>query len=340
MSQVRRLHTCLPLLAAWCLWSVAPDQLMAQGYDDTFEMRSKLKVELQYADYSEYEYPEPILFSYGTSPYTQNDPYIVNFPEQRYLVKYTHLVGSETQLGFRTQFSRIKPDCDQYFVEGKITRAMSDITTGFLSAMVLYDTREYSSFQGGVGAMWEPTPMTSLQGDVQYYYRGPEATAVGGKMGTLNLRAKVRQVLTLSTAIQGEYTYYNADGEAASFTSHTATVWLSQFLPTQTAVHALFRYYTNTLGIRSFSPSLEVAQMVGWSTVVWLKFRYYTNESDNVSFGEAGVIVPDGLISRAYTIQINQDVTPDVLIYGKFRYYDSSLSVAMNTYMLGVVYAF
>jgi hypothetical protein len=340
MSQVRRLHTCLLLPAACCLCIASADRAAAQGYDDTYEMKSKLKVELQYTDYSEYEYPEPVLFSYGGSPYTQNDPYIVNFPEKRYLLKYTHLLGPESQLGIRFQFSDIKTDCDQYFLEGKVTQTMGETTTGILSAMVLYDTREYSSVQGGVGAMWEPTPMTSLQADVQYYYRGSAATAVGGKMGTLNLRTKVRQVLTLSTAIQGEYTYYNADGDAVSFTSHTAAVWLSQFLPTQTAVHALFRYYTNSLGIRSFSPSLEVAQILGWSTTVWLKFRYYTNESDNVSFGEAGVIVPDGLVSRTYTIQVNQDVTSDVLVYGKYRYYDSSLSVAMNTYMLGVVYAF
>ncbi len=340
MSRVRRLHTMHLLSAACCLCLAAADQAAAQGYDDTFEMKSKLKIELQYADYSEYEYPEPILFSYGRSPYTQNDPYIVNFPEQRYLLKYTHLVGTASQLGVRFQFSDIKQDCNQYFLEGKVTQNLGETTVGFLSAMVLYDTREYSSYQGGVGAMWEPTPMTSVQGDVQYYYRGSDAAAVGGKMGTLNLRTKIRQVLTLSTAIQGEYTYYNAEGDAVNFTSHTAAVWLSQFLPTQTAVHALFRYYTNTLGIRSLSPSIEVAQMVGWSTVVWLKFRYYTNESDNVSFGEEGVIVPDGLISRSYSIQVNQEVASDVLVYGKYRYYDSNLSVQMNTYMLGVVYAF
>jgi hypothetical protein len=340
MSQVRRLHIRVLLPATCLLWLVATDPLAAQGYDDSFEMKSKLKVELQYADYSEYEYPEPILFSYGKSPYTQNDPYIVNFPERRYLLKFTHLLQPESQLGIRFQYSDIKQDCKQYFLEGKITRTTGETTTGFLSAMVLYDTRKYSSIQGGIGMMWEPTPLTSLQGDVQYYYRGAAAVALGGKMGSLNVRTKLRQVLTLSTAIQGEYTYYNADGDAVSFTSHTMAVWLSQFLPTQTAVHTLLRYYTNSLGIRSFSPSVEVAQVISWSTVLWLKFRYYTNESDNVSFGEEGVVVPDGLISRSYTIQLNQEVTSDMLVYGKFRYYNSSLSVAMNTYMLGVVYEF
>jgi hypothetical protein len=340
MSQARHLHTILSLPALLCLTMASPARLAAQGYDDSFEMQSKLKVEFQYSDYGEYEYPEPILFSYGRSPYVQNDPYLVNFPEKRFLLKFTHLVGPESQLGIRFQSSDIKQDCNQYFLEGKLTQNLSETTVGFVSGMLLYDTRDYSSYQGGVGLMWEPTPLTTLQGDVQYYYRGPEAKAVGGKMGTLNLRAKLRQVLTLSTAVQGEYTYYSANGDAASFTSHTAVLWLSQFLPTQTAVHGLLRYYTCTMGIRSFSPSVEIAQMIGWSTVLWLKFRYYTNESDNVSFGEQGVIIPDGLVSRTYTIQLNQEITTNVLVYGKYRYYNSSLSVSMNTYMLGCVYSF
>lgn len=311
-----------------------------QGYDDTFEMKSKLKVEVQYTDYSEYEYPEPVLFSYGVSPYTQNEPYIVNFPEWRALVKYTRLFGSRTALSVKYQFSDLKAGVAGHYVEGKVTRNLSEPVIGLLSGAYLYDSRGFGSFQGGAGISWDVSAITLIQADLQYYHRGPTAVALGGELGSLNLRVKFRQVLTLSTAFFTEYSYYDARGDAISFRSHNLSLWLSQFLPTQTAVHINVRLYTNTAGIKSFCPSVEIGQYLNWATVLLLKFRYYQNESDNVSLGEAGVIIPDGLISRTISAQINRDVSADVLMYLKYRYYKSNLGVAMNTYMLGGVWSF
>jgi hypothetical protein len=319
---------------------LCPHLALCQGYDDSFEMRSKLKVELQYADYSEYEYPEPVLFGYGISPYVQNEPYVVNFPEWRGLIKYTRLFGAKTAVSMKYQFSDIKAGITGHYFEGKVTRTLSSKATGLLSGAYLYDSRGFGAFQGGGGLSWEFSPITLAQVDAQYYHRGSSAAALGGKMGSLNLRAKFRQVLTISTALMTEYSYYNASGDAITFQSHNAAVWLSQFLPTQTAVHASLRLYTNTAGIRSFSPSLEIGQYLNWATVLLLKFRYYENKSDNVSFGEEGVLIPDGLISRTFSAQLNREMSATLLLYLKYRYYNSSLGVAMHTYMLGGVWSF
>lgn len=319
---------------------LATPSIRAQGYDDTFEMRSKLKVEFQYTDYSEYEYPEPILFNYGVTPYVQNQPYIVNFPEVRGLIKYSRLVGERTALSFKYQYSSLREDVSVHYLEGKVTRTLSEPLVGLLSFSYLNDTRGFGAVQGGAGLMWEPHVLTTLSADGQYYYRNPSATPVGGQMASINLRLKVRRVLTLSTAAFAEYMYYDAHGDFISFHSHAIAVWLSQFLPTQTAVHVTARLYTNTAGIDSFAPSLEVAQYLNWATVLWLRFRYYQNRSENVSFGEEGVIIPNGLISRAASVQVNRDFRSDLLVYAKYRFYWSNLGISMHTYMVGTVWSF
>ena len=132
-----------------------------------------------------------------------------------------------------------------------------------------------------------------------------------------------------------------AEGEDdLHFTSHTGSFWLSQFLPTQTALHANFRYYYNSLGIQSYAPSFEICQYLNWATVLRIKYRYYWNESENVSFGEQGVIIPDDLKSHTASAQLNREINSDLLLYAKYRYYKSNLGIQMNTYMMGCVYAF
>ena len=340
MLQVKRSHTAITLLFVFAALLFSPAAAFAQGYDDSFEMKNKLKIELQYADYSEYEYPEPVLFHYGVTPYQRMQPYIVNFPEKRGLIKFVRLLGDRTAAGIKYQYTDIKEDAKQHFVEGRLTRNLGESVIGLATAQLFRDSRGFSAYQGGVGGLWDISVLTSIQGDIQYYFRGEEAVPVGGRMGTWNVRLKARQVLTLSTAVQAEYVFYDSQGQDIAFRSHTTGIWLSQYLPTETAVHLHFRYYHNTMGITSFAPSMEIMQYIDWATVLSAKFRYYQNESDNVSFGESGVIVPDGLVSRAFSIQLTREFSNALLMYAKYRYYDSSLSVRMNTYMLGAVYSF
>ena len=337
MFQVKHRHTIFLFTALGILPSSA---LFAQGYDDAFEMKNKLKVELQYADYGEYEYPEPIIYRYGVNDYRQLEPFIANFPEKRALVKFTRMVAEKSALGIRYQYSELKKDAQQHYLEAKITQTITDGTSCLASVQFLRDSRGYSAFQGGMGSLWEINALTSIQGDIQYFYRGPEAAIVGGRMGTFNARMKFRQVLTLSTALQFEYSFYDAKGEGLKFDSHTAGLWLSQFLPTQTAVHLNVRYYTNTMGITSLAPSIEIAQYIDWATTLWLKYRYYKNKSDNVSLGEQSIVVPDGLRSSSGSIQLNREMSQGLLLYMKYRYYSSNLHVQMNTYMIGFVYSF
>jgi hypothetical protein len=193
----------------------------------------------------------------------------------------------------------------------------------------------------GIGFRWTIGPLTIVQGDAQYYYRGPDAGPVGGQLGSLNLRFKVRQVLTLSTAFFVEYLYYNAQGVDIEFVSHTGSFWLSQFISlTQSALHLNVRLYDNSLGIQSISPSLELAQYIDWATILRLKYRYYANDSNNISLGEQGVIIPDDMISHTISLQVNREINPDLQIYGKYRYYKSNLGIQMNTYLMGFIYSF
>ena len=137
-----------------------------------------------------------------------------------------------------------------------------------------------------------------------------------------------------------EYFFYDASGENLRFKSHALSLWLSQFLPTQTAIHGNIRFYDNSMGIRSWAPSIEIAQYLNWATILRLKYRYYTNRSENVSLGEEEIIIPDNLKSHAVSVQINREFTSDLLVYGKYRYYQSNLDIEMNTYLVGMVYSF
>ena len=324
------------------LWSIflSNSPVFSQGYDDAFEMRNKVKVELQYVDYGEYEYPEPIIFRYGIQDYAQNYPYIVNFPEKRGLLKFTRLVGSATAISVKYQFSDIREEVDQHLGEAKVTRSFGESVIGLLGMQMTRDTRGFNAYQSGAGLRWGISPLTIVQGDVQYYSRGEDAEPVGGKIGSLDLRFKIRQVLTVSTALFLEYLFSDASGDNIDFTSHTGSIWLSQFLPTQTAVHANVRFYDNSMGIQSIAPSLEIAQYLNWATILRVKYRYYANQSEDVSMGEEEVIIPDDLKSHTVSVQVSREVTPDVQIYGKYRYYKSNLRIQMNTYLMGFVYSF
>ena len=314
--------------------------LFAQGYDDAFEIKNKLKIELQYADYGEYEYPEPILFRYGEREYQQNYPFIVNFPEKRGLIKFSHLLGEVTSASVKYQFSNITENTDQHLLEAKLIRSLNENITGLAAFQFINDSRKFNAYQFGTGVLWDPSVITSVQGDIQYYFRGKNSEVVGGKLGMFNLRSKFRQVLTLSTAAQIEYDIYITNGDNLNFTSHMVAVWLSQFLPTETAVHLNLRYYTNTIGINSLSPSIELAQYIDWATVLHIKYRYYKNQSENVSLGEQNIIVPDGLKTHAFSMQIDHEFSTAVLLYSKYRYYNTNMNIQMNTYMLGFVYSF
>jgi len=312
----------------------------SQGYDDTFEMRNKLKVELQYADYGEYEYPEPIVYRYGVHDYMQNYPYIVNFPEKRALTKFTRIIGKTTAASVKYQFSELREGINQHLGEIKLTKNMGSKFIGLISGQMINDTRKFNAYQPGLGFQWQMNPLTIVQGDAQYYFRGKDAEPVGGKMKAVNARIKIRQVLTVSTALLVEYVFYNADGETLQFRSHNASIWISQFLPTQSAVHVNLRYYNNSMGIRSLAPSVEFAQYLNWATVVRIKYRHYANQSDNVSLGEKDVIVPDNLKSNSISVQLNREMSSDLELYGIYRYYKSNLHVQMNTYLVGAVLGF
>ena len=264
----------------------------------------------------------------------------MNFPEKRGLIKFTRLLGGKAALTAKYQYSDLRSDVDQHLGEAKITTMFGEHFICLAGFQVINDTRGYNAYQPGIGFRWDISPLTIIQADAQYYYRGKDAEPVGGELGSLNLRFKIRQVLTLSTAVFVEYLYFGANGEEIDFTSHSASIWLSQFLPTQTAVHLNIRLYDNSIGIQSLAPSIEIAQYINWATILRLKYRYYANRSENVSLGEEEVIIPDDLKSHAVSIQLNREISPDLLAYGKYRYYKSNLGIEMNTYMIGFIYSF
>jgi hypothetical protein len=315
-------------------------KLYSQGYDDTFEMRNKLKFEYQYSDYLQYEYPEPLLFTYGVREYTQNRPYIANFPEQRSLLKFTRLVGRAAALSGKYQFSNLTRDVNSHLFDLKYTHTLQKDVIIFSGIQMTSDSRGFNAYQPGIGLRYEISKLSLFQTDLQYYIRGRDAKVVGGWLNSLNFRFKFRQVLTVSTACMFEYIYYNAVGQTVNFESNTFSLWLSQHFVTQTAVHFNLRYYSNSAGIYSLAPSLEVAQYLNWATILRLKYRYYSNESGNLSLGEIDIIIPDNLRSNTLSVQINRELSASIQIYGKYRYYKSNQNIEMNTYLTGIVYSF
>jgi hypothetical protein len=222
-------------------------QLLSPGY------QTVVKTEYQYSDYFKYTYPDPILFEYPDQIYFQPAPFIAGFPEHRFLTRITQYLGFKTSLGMRYQWSQLDKNNRQSFYNFRLEHELNDqfSVMGTYQFMRLNnnstDTSDYSGHTFEIGGKFNFAGAIHIEPGFGYYtsgYFSPNAKKGSGYTAMVNLR----QALGRTTALQIKYYYLKVDftteiDKNEKFDSNTLTVWLSQYLPTETALHLSGRFY-------------------------------------------------------------------------------------------------
>jgi hypothetical protein len=313
-------------------------QLLGPGY------QTVVKFEYQYSDYFNYTYPDPIHFEYPDNVYIQPSPYISSFPEHRFLAKISQYFGFFTNLGLRYQRGILDENIQQNIYNAKLSHELSDLYSiaGAYQYMQLdsreSDTLSYSGHMAELSGKFNFAGAIYIEPSYAYYsssYFSPEAVSGGGNF----IGLKLRQALSPALAVQLKYNYLVVDftstsGQEDYYHANTITLWLSQWLPTQTAVHMLGRYYRDSYKTVSFSPGVEVVQYVKWNIILHLAYRYYHNKPAVMSFLER--IRGDSFTTNAVSAILDYRFTANTKIALKYRFYTSNQNIDMNTYLISL----
>ncbi len=334
-----KLKIFLPLLFLFFLLktNALQCQLLGSGY------QTVIKTEYQYSDYFKYSYPDPILFEYPDQLYYQPTTFIASFPEHRFLTRVTQYFGFNTSLGLRYQWSQLDKNNRQSFYNFRLDHELN----GQFSVMGSYqfmnldnqkdDALDYSGHTFEIGGKFNFAGAVHIEPSIGYYtsgYFSPNAKSGGGYTAMLNLR----QALGRTTALQLKYYYMKVDfstdlGQSEKFDANTLTIWLSQYLPTETALHFSGRFYRNTEKTQSFSPGLEVIHYLSWNTILHVSYRYYKNHPKTESFLQR--INGDTFSTHAISTILEYSFSANTKIQFKYRFYTSDQQVQMNTYLFG-----
>ncbi len=313
-------------------------QLLGSGY------QTVIKTEYQYSDYFKYTYPDPILFEYPDQLYYQPTPFIASFPEHRFLTRVTQYFGFNTSLGLRYQWSQLDKQTRQSFYNFRLDHELNDQFSVMASYqfMSLSHSRDHALDYAGhtfeIGGKFNFAGAVHIEPSFGYYtsgYFSPAAKSGGGYTAMLNLR----QALGRTTALQLKYYFMRVDfsttsGKSEKFDASTLTLWLSRYLPTETALHVSARFYWNTQHTRSFSPGLEFIQYLNWQTIVHLSYRYYKNRPKAEALLQR--IEGDSFSTHAISAILEYSFSANTKIQIKYRYYTSDQGIQMNTYLLGI----
>jgi hypothetical protein len=301
-------------------------------------------MEYQYSDYLDFEYPHPVLFEYPDVAYTQPLPYISGFPEHRFLTRVTQYFGFNTSLGLRYQRSELDENTTQQIYFARLTRELSDQ----YSVMAAYQFMELdngfnrnSNLSGHffeIGGKFNFAGAVHVEPSYGYFsssYVSP--SAVDG--GAHSFMLKLRQALGPTTALQVKHHFFRVDyttdlDENEKFDSNTLTVWLSQYLPTETAIHASGRFYCNSKDTKSYSPKLEIVHYLNWKTILHLSYRYYKNTPETEEFLQR--ISGDSFKTHACAVMLEYSLSANTKAFLKYRYYSSDQNVRMNTYLVSL----
>ncbi len=330
-----RLPACTLLICLLIL--VNAGELSAIGSSGWFT--TMVKFEYQYTDYDEYGYHmvEP---EYPSREYSCLPPYVADFPEHRSIARIIQSFGPLTSLEARHENSDLREDKHRDLYYLRLDREVIPMTTLYVVYQhldVVNDTLDSRSCSGGnmVSAGVEHDRSGWIKGEASLscdHNRSSDGLLAETVMPMAQLRWSINSV----TAISGRWDGYFASSESGDFAAHAFTVFISRYLPTQTAVHLFGRYYTNDAGIESIAPSFEVAQYVRWNLTLRLTYRFYRNWFE-------GDAVPDfidgsGVSSHSARAYVEWQATPDIKLHLKFRRYVSDQDIRMNTYLLGFEY--
>ncbi len=313
-------------------------QLLGSGY------QTVIKTEYQYSNYFKYTYPDPVLYEYPDVPYFQPLPYIFAFPEHRFLTRITQYLGFKTSMGFRYQRSHLDKNINQHIYNARFNYEINDQ----YSVMATYqfmdlknNTKAGSNYSGHmfeVGGKFNFAGAVHIEPSYGYYTSG-YVTAGTKQGGAHSITLKLRQALRSTTALQVKYNYFYIDystleKKEEKFYANTLTVWLSQYLPTETALHLSNRFYWNSTKAKSFSPAFEVIQYLNWKAILHLNYRYYHNKPQEEAFLQR--ISGDTFSTHSWSAILEYSFTVNTKIWLKYRYYMSDQDVSMNTYLIAL----
>jgi len=330
---------CFSVLFVTLLGKADPlySQLLGSGY------QTVIKTEYQYSDYFHYTYPDPILFEYPDQLYFQPAPFLASFPEHRFLTRVTQYFGFNTSLGLRYQWSQLDKNNRQSFYNFRLDHELNDqfSVMGSYQFMSLdnknEDELDYSGHILEIGGKYNFAGAVHVEPSLSYYtsgYFAPNAKSGGGYTAMLNLR----QALGRATALQIKYYYLKVDfttelDKNEKFDANTLTIWLSQYLPMETAIHLSGRFYWNTQQTQSFSPSLEVIHYLSWQTILHVSYRYYKNRPQTEAFLQR--IKGETFSTHAISAILEYSFSANTKLQLKYRFYTSDQQVQMNTYLVG-----
>jgi hypothetical protein len=331
----------LPILIFLICFSELYGQLLGPGY------QTIIKLEYQYSDYIDYTFPDPVLYQYPDVAYRQPRPFILFFPEHRFLTRLTQYFGFKTSLAMRYQWSDLDENIRQKIYNTRLSYELNDefsVMGGYqyMSLENYVSTLDsYSGHMVEIGGKFNFAGAIHLEPSYAYYtagYFSPLAEGGGGH----SFLFKYRQALTSSTAFQLKYNFLLIDfstiNENQEFNSQTATIWLSQYLPTETAIHLSTRFYWNTVDTKSYAPALEITQYITWNIILHLGYRYYVNNPGTEDFLER--IKGLTLTTIAFSGILDYSISVDTKIQLKYRYYVSNQDITMNTYLFSIEQAF
>ena len=294
---------------------------------------TKVKFEFQYTDYNSYRYPAPISPVYPETEFTQPEPYISDFPEMRSLVRITQIFGPLTALQLRYQYSDLTAEYNQRLYYAQLARDVSDMTNVNFAYHYIEQPGNFTGYMLAVGCRHDQAGWLLAEGSLSYFRN---KSSDGNLIHTYSPLLSIRYALNRTTAVVGRWESFWSEGEVASTTTNVYSVYLSRFLPTQTAVHLAARFYDNTAGIESVSPTIEVAQYIRWNLTLRLTYRYSNIQYDEEA--SAGVVEDDEIRAQSLRAFLMWQLNADLKLHLKLRRYISDQDIRMNTYLLGFEY--
>ena len=313
-----------------------------------FDYYSKLKLEYQYTDYFEYKWPQYVEYIFGESEFSQPSPFLSQFPEHRFLTKITQAFGPNTELQVKYQYGHLdktyeydtngdllKSNNLEEIYNARLERKINDSFTINGSGQYTSASGDFTGWMGDFGFKYDFGGFFMVEPGVSLFWND----AAGSKQNAQAYNLKLRQALTNSTALQVKYSYFNATGESG-FNYNTVTTWLSQWLPTQTALHLSLRYHWDSIENKSLSPGFEAIQYLDWATTLSLSYRFLTLENDDPSSDFYDQINGDSFDSNSFAILLKRNMWNDTDFLIKYRYYTSNQDVRMSTYLFGIEQVF
>ncbi len=321
------------LLVLICAGLHAPQSAFGLGRTGAYATR--IKFEYQYSDYNEYRYPALELAD--SIRYEYVDPYISDFPENRALTKVIQTLGPKTALEMRYEYSDLNRNKNQSRFFARIDRQITPLTAVYGSIqhlsvnMTSPDSSDAAATMVSAGVKYDRSGWVKGEASFSFdYSRAPDKMLTQTYIPMAQIRWSVNSVTALSARWDG-YWSLNDNG---TYPSHAFTVFVSRYLPTQTAVHLFTRFYTNDTGIQSLAPSVEVAQYIRWNLTTRVTYRFYRNWFD--SSAAPDFIEGGSLTSHSVRGTVEWQIDPTWKLNLKLRNYQSDQGVRMNTYLLGL----